>query len=65
MGFQMIAIIGLGVYGGVKLDEIYPNKYSLFTIVCSFIAIGMALYMVIRQVNNLSNRGNSNEQGNK
>ena len=32
-GFQMIAIIGLGVYAGIKLDEKYPNKYKAHTMV--------------------------------
>ena len=50
IAFQMIAIIGIGVYAGVKLDEKYPNKYRLFTIFLSLFSIGTALYLVIRQV---------------
>ena len=65
IAFQMIAIIGLGVYAGVKLDEKYPNKYSLFTLICSLVAIGMALYFVINKVSNISKKDNSNEQRNK
>lgn len=65
MGFQMIAIIGIGVYSGVKLDEHYPNNYSLFTIICSLASIGIALYLVIKQVTDFSKKNNSNEQGNK
>jgi ATP synthase protein I len=65
IGFQMIIIIGFGVYAGVKLDENYPNKYSLFTIICSLGAIGMALYFVIKQVTDFSNKNNSNDKGNK
>ena len=56
IGFQIIIIIGLGVYAGVKLDENYPNKYSLFTIICSLAAIGIALYSVIKQVTDFSNK---------
>ena len=56
IGFQMIVIIGLGVFGGVKLDEKYPNKYRLFTIILSLLAIGGALYSVIRQVTDFSNK---------
>lgn len=58
IGFQMIAIIGLGVYVGIKLDENYPNKYNLFTLICSLVAIGMALYFVINKVSNISKKGN-------
>ena len=65
IGFQMIIIIGLGVYAGFKLDENYPNKYSLFTIICSLAAIGVALYSVIKQVTDFSNKNNSNEKRNK
>ena len=56
IGFQMIVIIGLGVFAGVKLDEKYPNKYRLFTIMLSLLAIGGALYSVIRQVTDFSNK---------
>ena len=56
IGFQMIIIIGLGVYGGVKLDQSYPNKYSIFSVICSLLAIGIALYFVIKQVTDFSNK---------
>ena len=62
IGFQMIVIIGLGVYGGVKLDQKYPNKYRLFTITLSLLAIGIALYSVIRQVTDSSKKNNSNDK---
>ena len=65
IAFQMIAIISLGVYAGIKLDENYPNKYNLFTLICSLTAIGMALYFVINKVSNISKKDNSNEQKNK
>ncbi|MEO6347149.1 MAG: AtpZ/AtpI family protein [Aquaticitalea sp.] len=55
IGFQMIVIIGLGVFAGVKLDEWYPNKYRLFTIILSLLAIALALYSVIRQVKDFTN----------
>ena len=56
IGFQMIAIIGLGSYGGVKLDEAYPNNYSIWTIVCSLASVGIAMYFVVKQVTDFSNR---------
>lgn len=56
IAFQMAAIIGLGSFGGVKLDEYYPNKYSVFTIICSLVSIGIALYYVIKQVTGFSNK---------
>jgi|TARA_B100000768_G_C11115405_1_gene305161 hypothetical protein len=47
----MVAIIILGSIGGVKLDEKYPNEYSVFTILCSLGSVGLSMYIVIRQVN--------------
>jgi hypothetical protein len=58
IGFQMIAIIGLGSYGGVKLDEAYPNNYSLWTIICSLASVGIAMYFVVKQVTDFTNRNN-------
>ena len=46
----MLVIIVVGVFLGYKLDEFYPNKYSLFTILLSLFSIGLSLYYTIRQV---------------
>lgn len=54
IAFQMIVVIGLGSYAGVKLDDAFPNEYSLFTIIFSLISVAIALYYVIRQVSDLS-----------
>lgn len=59
----MIVIIGLGVYLGVKLDEKYPNKYKLFTIILSLLSIALALFNVIKQVTDFSKKQkNSNDK---
>tara|TARA_B100000963_G_scaffold240000_1_gene209929 strand:+ start:352 stop:507 length:156 start_codon:yes stop_codon:yes gene_type:complete len=47
----MIIIIVLGAYAGQRLDKAYPNKYQLFTISFSFVALGVSMYYVISQVN--------------
>jgi len=52
----MLAIIAIGVWGGIKLDENYPNEYQIFTIICSLASIGVALYTVIKQVTKFSNK---------
>lgn len=65
IGFQMMVIIGLGVFAGIKLDERYPNQYKIFTIICSLGSIGIALYSAIKQVTKFSNQNNKkNDQGN-
>lgn len=51
IAFQMIAIIVIGSYGGVKLDEAFPNEYSAWTIVCSFLSVIVAMVYIIRRVN--------------
>lgn len=52
--FQMGIIIFVFTYGGMSLDEKYPNKYHLFTVVLSLVSVLIALYNVIRQVKNLN-----------
>ncbi len=56
IAFQMIAIIGIGVFLGIKLDEKFPNKYQLFTIILSLLSIGVALYNVFRQVTDFTKK---------
>lgn len=62
IAFQMIAIIGLGTFGGIKLDEYYPNKYRAFTLIGSLGSIAIALYMVIRRVTNFSKKQESSNE---
>lgn len=50
IGFQMAATIGLGAWGGSKLDERYQTKKPYFTIVLSLLGIAAALYLVIKDV---------------
>jgi ATP synthase protein I len=61
IGFQMLVTIGLGVFAGVKLDEYYPNQYSVFTIILSLVAIAISLYSVIKQATRFSNKNNKSK----
>lgn len=56
IAFQMVAIIGGGTYLGVYLDEKYPNKHSLYTVICSLFAVLISIYFVVRQIMKMSNR---------
>jgi len=56
VAFQMIVIIVLGTFAGIKLDEVFPNKNQLFTIILSLIAVAISMYYVIKQVSNTSNK---------
>jgi hypothetical protein len=44
LAFQMIAILGLGVWGGLKIDGWLNMKFPLFTVVLSFVAVMLAIY---------------------
>jgi len=50
IAIQMFAIIGIGSYIGVKLDEKYPNKNNLFTISLSLFSVIIAIIYVIRRI---------------
>ena len=54
VAFQMGVTIFIGAYIGTKLDEKYPNENNLFTLVFSLLFVFAALYMVIKQVKNIS-----------
>lgn len=56
VAFQMIVIIVLGTFAGIKLDEVFPNKNQLFTIILSLLAVAISMYYVIKQVSNTSNK---------
>ncbi len=52
LGFEMIAIIGLGAWAGYSLDEYFENKTPGFTIAFSLFAIFGSLYLIIKRVLN-------------
>jgi F0F1-type ATP synthase assembly protein I len=47
IGFQMMAIIGLGVWGGIEADEALHTS-PLFTVLLSIISVGAAIYHAIK-----------------
>ena len=48
MAFQMGAIITIGVFGGVKLDEWLELKTPVFTLVLSLASVAAAIYVSIK-----------------
>jgi hypothetical protein len=46
----MFVIIGVGTFSGVKLDEKFPNKHNLFTVILSLLAVIMSIVFVIRRI---------------
>ncbi len=48
IGFEMLGIIILGVWGGQKLDSKFQNTTPVFTIVLSLLAVFAAMYLVLK-----------------
>jgi F0F1-type ATP synthase assembly protein I len=62
LAFEMGALIALGVFGGIKLDDLL-NTNPLFVIVCSLASIAISLYLIIRS-SMKSQKLSKNEQKN-
>lgn len=50
LGFQMLFTILAGVFAGKKLDHWLGMKYPAFTLVLTLMGVGIAMYVVIREV---------------
>ena len=50
IAIQMFAIIGLGTFVGVKLDDRYPNKHNLYTVILSLLSVVLSIIFVIRRI---------------
>jgi hypothetical protein len=46
----MFAIIAVGTFIGVKLDEKFPNKNNLYTLILSLGSVIMSIVYVIRRI---------------
>ncbi len=47
LGFQMLAIIGIGVFAGIKLDQ-WLGTPDIFTIILSLLSVVLGIYVVIK-----------------
>ena len=50
MAFQMFGIIGIGVFGGYKLDQWLAFKFPVFTLIFSLLSVAGAIYLVIKDL---------------
>jgi ATP synthase protein I len=50
MTTQMAITIGLAVWAGIKLDQKFPNNYHAWTLTMSMAGVGIAMYMVIKDL---------------
>jgi len=50
IALQMLVIILLGVFGGVKLDEWLNLKFPVFTVILSLLSVTIAIYSVVKDL---------------
>ncbi len=48
--FQMLAIIGIGVFGGIKIDKWLQTSFPIFTVILSFLSVILAIYYAIKDL---------------
>lgn len=48
LAIQMAVTIGLGAWGGQKLDDYYKNNTPIFTIILSLVGVATAIYLVLK-----------------
>jgi hypothetical protein len=48
LAFQMLAILALGVFGGIGLDRWLKLTFPVFTVILSFLAVISAIYYGIK-----------------
>jgi hypothetical protein len=50
LALQMLVIIGVGVFGGVKLDAWLKPGFPIFTIVLSVLSVILSIYQATRDL---------------
>jgi F0F1-type ATP synthase assembly protein I len=50
IGFQMLAIILIGVFGGIKLDQWLELNIPVFTIILSILSVILAIYYAVKDL---------------
>ena len=48
LAFQMIAIILVGVIGGIQLDKVVPMEFPLFTVLFTILSVIFSMYYAIK-----------------
>lgn len=50
IAFQMMAIIGIFIFAGYKIDQYYAHDKLWVTAIFSLLGVAIALYQVIKQL---------------
>jgi F0F1-type ATP synthase assembly protein I len=48
LAFQMIVVILVVLYGGIKLDEYLQREFPLFTFIGAILGVVLALYFALK-----------------
>ena len=48
IAFQMLLIILIGVFGGIKLDKYLNWEFPVFTVVFSILSVFLSIYFAIK-----------------
>jgi hypothetical protein len=46
----MFAIIGIGIFGGFKLDQWLGLKFPVFIVLFSLLSVGAAIYTAVKDL---------------
>jgi F0F1-type ATP synthase assembly protein I len=52
IAIQMFAIIAIGVFAGVKIDQWIEWKFPLFTVIFSLLFVSVAIFLATRDLIN-------------
>ena len=63
IAFQMLIIILIGVFGGIKLDQWLGMKFPVFTVILSIASVMLAIYSVTRELLKPKNKAGHNKNG--
>lgn len=50
LAFRLIAIVLIGFFGGMKLDQVLGLEYPIFTVVLASAGLFLSLYLVIKDL---------------
>ncbi|MEZ5149445.1 MAG: AtpZ/AtpI family protein [Bacteroidales bacterium] len=50
IALQMMVIIFLGIWGGIKLDDWIVTGFPLFTVLMALLSVSAAIYIVIKDL---------------
>ena len=50
LAFEMFAIIGLGIFGGVKLDQWIDTGFPVFTVLLAILSVAAAIYTAVKDL---------------